>query len=376
MRKICYISGTRADFGLMRRTLLAIASEPGLALSVIATGMHLDPLYGLTVNEIRAAGLDILGEVPVPLDVTTGGTMARNIGHMLSGFTDLLERDRPDLVLLLGDRGEMLAGALAAIHLNIPVAHIHGGERSGTVDEALRHAISKLSHIHFTATAEGRQRLVRMGEDARHVHVVGAPGLDGLAEADREPREHILRRWGFDPDGRFALLVYHPVLQEADTAGDDATILLEALKRAGVQTLALMPNSDAGGISVRSALESVRGEPWVALAPHLERADFVAAMAAADIMIGNSSAGIIEAASFGTPVVNVGTRQNLRERNANTRDVPCEAGAIATAIAQAMERGRFPAENIYGDGHASERIVALLRETPLSRELLLKVNSY
>lgn len=376
MRRICYISGTRADFGLMRSTLQTIRDHPGLDLSVIATGMHLSPTYGNTVEEIGAAGLRIAARVPAPLEPATGATMARNIGLMLGAFTDTLESERPDVVLLLGDRGEMLAGALAGIHLNIPVAHIHGGERSGTVDEPVRHAVSKLSHLHFTATREARERLVRMGENPAHIHVTGAPGLDGLTDGDLPDRSDVARLHGLDPDRPFALMVYHPVLQEAATAADDARALLTTLTGAGVQVLALMPNADAGSDGVRAVLTEAKGRPGVTVRTHLARPAFIAAMARADLMVGNSSAGIIEAASFGTPVLNVGPRQNLRERNANVTDVAAEPGALAEGVAGLLARGRFPLQNVYGDGRAGERIAGLLAATPLDAALLMKVNGY
>lgn len=376
MRRICYISGTRADFGLMRSTLQAIRDHAALDLSVIATGMHLSPAYGNTAEEIAAAGLRIAASVPVPLDPATGATMARNIGTMLGAFTDVLERDRPDVVLLLGDRGEMLAGALAGIHLNLPVAHIHGGERSGTVDEPVRHAVSKLSHLHFTATEGARERLIRMGENPDHIHVTGAPGLDGLGAHDLPGRDEVARLHGLDPARPFALMVYHPVLQEAATSAHDARALLAALTAANVQILALMPNADAGSDGVRAVLSEAKGRPGLTVRTHLARPAFIAAMARADLMVGNSSAGIIEAASFGTPVLNVGPRQNLRERNANVVDVPAAANALAGGVARLLAHGRFPLQNIYGDGRAGERITRLLATASLDAALLMKVNGY
>ena len=376
MRKICYISGTRADFGLMRSTLTAIRDHAELELSIIVTGMHLSPEHGDTVKEIEAADLTIAAEVPVPMTPATGATMARNIGAMTTAFTDALESLHPDIVLLLGDRGEMLAGAIAGLHLNIPVAHIHGGELSGTVDEPVRHAISKLSHLHFTATAASRERLIRMGEAATSIHVTGAPGLDGLADEPIGDRLTVARQHGLNADRPFALMVYHPVLQEADTAGADARALLDALHKAGVQVLALMPNADGGSEAVRRVLTEAHGQKGVTVRTHLARPDFIAAMAHADLMIGNSSAGIIEAASFGTPVINVGRRQNLRERNANVRDVMAEPAVLAEAITAALARGRFPVKNLYGDGRTSERIADLLAATPLNAALMMKVNGY
>lgn len=376
MRRICYITGTRADFGLMQATLEAIHADAGLSLGILATGMHLDPAYGLTIEEIRATGLPIIGEAPVSLTPATGATMARGIGVMLNGFVDHLERERPDLVLLLGDRGEMLAGALAAIHLNIPVAHIHGGERSGTVDEPIRHAVSKLSHLHLTTTVAARERLIRMGEREDRVFVCGAPGIDRLAETPRPSREAICADYGFDPAAPLALLAMHPVLQDAERAGDDAALLTERLLNAGLQVVAVMPNSDAGSDGIRAAMAAARDQRGLVIETHLPRDRFVACMAAADIFAGNSSSGIIEAGTFGTPVINVGSRQRLRERNANVIDIDCTLQAIDEAITTALAHGRFAPVNIYGDGRAAERIVAVLRDTPLDAELMRKINVY
>lgn len=375
-RRIVYVSGTRADFGLMQSTLARIHADARLELGVLATGMHLSAAHGGTLREIEASGLPLVGTVPVDLEPPTGATMARNIGHMLAAFVPLLERTRADIVLLLGDRGEMLAGALAAIHLNVPVAHIHGGERSGTVDEPVRHAISKLSHFHFTATADARERLVRMGELPERVWVTGAPGLDGLRELGGRGRAELARGAGLDPARPVALLVFHPVLQEAAAAGAQAAAVVDSLKARGVQVLALLPNADAGSAAIRELLLARRDAGDLHLATHLPRPDFVAWMAAADVLVGNSSAGIIEAATFGTPVVNIGMRQNLRERNANVTDCAAEPAAIAAAIEAALRHGRYAARNVYGDGAAGARIVELLAGVPLGPQVLMKTNAY
>ena len=375
-RRIVYITGTRADFGLMHRTLAAIDADPMLSLSILATGMHLSAGHGGTFSEVEASGLRVAGCVPVSLEPATGATMARGIATMVAGFTEILEREQPDLVLLLGDRGEMLAGAIAALHLGMAVAHVHGGERSGTVDEPVRHAVSKLSHLHLAATREARDRLIRMGEDPAQVHVTGAPGIDGLADSPRQARDAVAARHGLDPDVPLALMVYHPVLQEAAAAGEEAGLVLDAILDAGAQAIVLMPNADAGSDKVREALEARRGRPGVTLVTHLRREDFLDAMARADVMVGNSSAGIIEAASFGTRVVNVGRRQNLRERNANVIDVPADPTDIGHAVAQALAAGRMTPANIYGDGAAAGRIVAVLRDVVLDARLMAKINGY
>lgn len=377
MRHVCYISGTRADFGLMRRTLEAVRAAGGLRLSVVATGMHLDERYGLTVREIEAAGLPVAASIRVDgTGAGTGAAMARDVSRMLAGMVDAFERLRPDIVLLLGDRGEMLAGAIAALHLNVPIAHVHGGERSGTIDESVRHAISKLSHFHFVATAQSRERLIRMGELPARIFVTGAPGLDGILEDASIARADLLAGVQFDAGRPVALFVFHPVVQEAEQAGPVASMILESLLDKGVQVLALRPNSDAGSAGVRAALDHQSGHPALRVVTHLPRPAFLSWMAAADLMVGNSSAGIIEAASFGLPVVNVGSRQNLRERNANVFDVEPAPRALADVLARALGNGRFGTQNVYGDGKASERITELLGTLPLDPSVLAKVNAY
>lgn len=376
VRRVCYVSGTRADFGLMQSTLLAIQASPELALDVVATGMHLSERFGLTVREIEAAGLSVGARIPVEIDIPTGAAMARNLARTLDGCVSAFERLQPDVVLLLGDRSEMMAGALAAIHLNIPVVHIHGGERSGTVDEPIRHAISKLSHFHFVSTQDARERLIRMGERAEHVFVTGAPGLDGLRELATLDRAALCKGVGFDPAKALALFVYHPVLQEADNAADEARALLDACMGQGLQVIAVMPNSDAGSEGVRAVLDGYAQLPQVRVLTHLPRPEFVSWMAACEIMVGNSSSGIIEAASFGTPVLNVGVRQNLRDRNANVTDVIVASPEFAEMFRSVLQHDRYEPKNVYGDGRAGQRIVELLGTLAISASVLLKSNAY
>ncbi len=375
-RRICYLTGTRADFGLMTSTLQAVRADPALELDLLVTGMHLSADHGHTVDEIAATGMCIRQRLPVALRPTTGATMARGIGHILTGVVDALQSDPPDLLLLLGDRGEMLAGAIAALHLGLPIVHIHGGERSGTVDEPVRHAISKLAHYHCVATAQSSERLIRMGEPASSVFVTGAPGLDGLADLARESRADLCAAVSLDPTRPVALMVFHPVLQEADDSARAATTILDALHAHGCQVVALMPNADAGSDAIRQVLESARQHAHVRVLTHLGRPRFAAWMAACDCMIGNSSAGIIEAATFGTPVLNLGSRQNLRERNANVIDLPLQAEPIRKAIGAALVTPRHACVNVYGDGAAGGRIVERLKTVPVGTALPAKTNAY
>jgi GDP/UDP-N,N'-diacetylbacillosamine 2-epimerase (hydrolysing) len=375
-RKVCYITGTRADFGLMRGTLAALRDSQTLELSIVVTGMHLSDKYGSTADDIKAAGLPVNAVVDVDLASATGATMARNLGKMVAGFVDAFLDIKPDLVLVLGDRGEMLAGAISAVHMNIPVVHIHGGERSGTIDESIRHAISKLSHFHFVSTSESRDRLVRMGEQAAHVYLTGAPGLDGIEALALHGREKLLQDAGLDPARPVALMVYHPVVQETENAGAGTTGIIDTLLARGLQLVALKPNSDAGSDQIRAALDAHAAHGDVRVVTHFPRELFVSWMAAADLMVGNSSAGIIEAASFGTPVVNIGSRQNLRERNANVTDVDVDSAAIGKAVEQALAHGRYERRNIYGDGRSVERIARLIETLSLDPSVMMKSNAY
>lgn len=377
-RKITYITGTRADFGLMKNCLHALARHPQISLDLLVTGMHLSSQHGLTVNEIVDARLPILAQIPVKLSPATGETMALALGEMVSGFTQALSQNRPDILLLLGDRGEMLAGALVALNLGIPVAHIHGGERSGTIDESIRHAISKLAHLHLVATEESRNRLIAMGEQAERVVCTGAPGLDGLLELPNTGRQEFCNKHGLNPDSSIAVIVFHPVVQQSALVAEQTRKLLDTLLKLNLQSVVMLPNSDAGSDEIRNIWESVRSQPGFVLFNHLPRSDFASLMSWADILVGNSSAGIIEAASFGIPVVNIGSRQNLRERNANVTDVSVEhvsqhLGPVMQAL---LKQGKFSPHNCYGDGHASQRIVQALLNLSLDPSILEKANAY
>ncbi len=382
-RKILYVTGSRADFGLMVSTLRRIANHPALELQLAVTGMHLSPLYGLTVRDIEAEGLPIGARIPINVEGRTQQCMAVGVGEAVIGLTYAIADARPDLVLVIGDRGEMLAAAIAAIHLSIPIVHLHGGELSGTVDEPVRHAITKLSHWHFVATEESRERIVRLGERPEHVWITGAPSLDDLAGPAATPRDEVLRTIGLPLDARYVLVLFHPVVQEIAHLRAQTRALADALadilpERAS-HVVWLAPNADAGSAEILCALEAdagiAVGLPVVRLT-HLPRPQFVAATKQALALVGNSSAGIIEAASLGTPVVNIGNRQHARERNANTIDCTADRALIAAALLQALEHGPWLPANRYGDGHAGERIVELLATLPIAPDLLDKVNTY
>lgn len=375
-RRVIYLSGTRADFGLMESTLKQIAATPGLQLALAVTGMHLSDAHGKTVDEIRASGLPICAEIALDMGTRSGKSMALGLADCLRGVTELLDREQPDVLLVLGDRGEMLAGAIAALHTGVPCVHMHGGELSGTIDEPVRHAISKLSSYHFVATPGSRERLLRMGEDDARIFVTGAPGLDGLTETAGMSREECLRGLGMADTDRFILALFHPVVQQAGQAKAQTQALLQAVQRAGLPVAWLEPNADAGSLEIIAALDETALPVGSVRLRHAPRPLFASAMRHCDVLVGNSSAGIIEAASFGTPVLNIGDRQRLRERNLNVIDVSSDAVAIEAGLREALRHGRGPCDNLWGDGKAGERIARLLATLPAGPELLEKVNSY
>jgi GDP/UDP-N,N'-diacetylbacillosamine 2-epimerase (hydrolysing) len=375
-RKIVYLTGTRADFGLMRSTLAHIATHPRLELALVVTGTHLSHSHGWTRADIEAAGFVIDHTIGLDVQTRSTTTMALAIADCLTGMARYLELARPDLLMVLGDRGEMLAGAVAALHAGVPVVHVHGGERSGTVDEPVRHAISKLSTHHLVATDESRIRLIRMGEDERRVTVVGAPGLDGLAQVGDVGREAIASQWGAGFGQPYVLVVFHPVVQQQQDAMRQTEVLIEAVNTLGLPVIWLEPNADAGALGVMEALNRHALPAGSRRVVHLERGLFVQAMHHAAVLLGNSSAGIIEAATFGTPVVNVGDRQRGRERNDNVRDVPVDPLAIAQALMQSLSVGRFPRHNRFGDGQTAARIAEWLSQVSLDPVWMEKCNAY
>jgi GDP/UDP-N,N'-diacetylbacillosamine 2-epimerase (hydrolysing) len=379
VRKILFVTGTRADFGLMASTLKQIHEHPLLRLEVVVTGMHLSDQCGATVRDIEQLNLPIVARLATDVELRTGAAMAGAIGQMIIQLTPVLEHSRPDIVLVIGDRGEMLAAAIAALHMGIPVAHLHGGERSGTVDESVRHAITKLSHWHFVATEESRDRVVALGERPENVWITGAPSLDDLERMRRVPRSQVLAGLGLPAAARYALVLFHPVVQEAAQTLNQTRNLIEAVRSTliaqGIDVLWFAPNTDAGSAGILQVLGDLK-ESRVKSVSHLPREQYLPALNHSELLVGNSSSGIIEAATFGTPVVNVGNRQRSRERNHNTLDCAYDVVSITDAIRHALLHGRYPAINRYGDGHSGAVITALLANQPLSADLLDKINTF
>ncbi|WP_443662000.1 UDP-N-acetylglucosamine 2-epimerase [Clostridium sp.] len=380
-RKIAVITGTRADYGIFYHILKEIEKHESLDLKLIVCGMHLCPEYGMTINEIEKDGFDIADKFETILASDTGASMAKSIGLSIISMAQSFERIKPDLLLILGDRGEMLAAATAAIHMNIPVAHIHGGEVTGTVDESVRHAITKLSHIHFPANEDSKQRIIKLGEKEKDIYVVGAPGLDYIKKTQYISRSEMLKRFELEDDKIF-LLTQHPVTTERDMVEWQIRETLDAVVELGYQTIVSYPNSDNGGREIIKVIEEYRAKyPFLKVFRNLSQVEYLSFLDIAEVMIGNSSSGIIEAPSFKLPVVNIGSRQDGRLRASNIIDVSYGKESVIRGIKKAIYDESFKIQleictNPYGDGNASGKIVQIISEVKLDRELLQKRITY
>ena len=380
-RKIAVITGTRADFGIFHHVLKEIEKQVTLDLKLIVCGMHLCPEFGMTINEIEKDGFEIADKFETILASDTGASMAKSIGLSIISMAQSFDRIKPDLVLILGDRGEMLGAATTAIHMNIPVAHIHGGEVTGTVDESIRHAITKLSHIHFPANEDSKQRILKLGEKEENIFVVGAPGLDYIRKTQYLSREEMLEKFELEDDKIF-LLTQHPVTTERDMVEWQIRETLDAVVELGYQTIVSYPNSDNGGREIIRVIEEYRAKyPFLRVFRNLSQVEYLSFLQISEVMIGNSSSGIIEAPSFRLPVVNIGSRQDGRLRACNIIDVPYGKETVKDGINKAINDMDFKKQlksctNPYGDGNASGKIAKILSEIKLDRELIQKQITY
>ncbi len=380
-RKVCVITGTRAEYGLLKPILERIRSSRSLRLSLIATGMHLAREFGNTVELILADGFPVDARVDMLLSGDTPQAMAKSLGVGIYGIAQALEEIKPEVVLVLGDRVEALAGASAGFLSGLAVAHVHGGDVARGLDEPMRHAITKLSHLHFAATSKSRERLIKMGERPEHVFQVGAPGLDVILKERLLSQREVRRRFGLKPHERPLLVVQHPLTTEPDRARDQMLITLGAIKSLGERTFLIYPNADAGGRAMIEAIREHEGLPFLTTFVNLPRREYLSLLKMARVLVGNSSSGIIEAPAFRIPAVNIGERQAGRERSTNIIDVPHREEEILRAIRKAARDRAFlkrveTCHNPYGDGRAGERIARILKRVSLDESLLAKSLTY
>lgn len=380
-RKVCVVLADRANYGRLKPLMRAIAARPELELQVIATGTTVLERFGLPVEIVRQDGFRVDGEIYIELEGSTPATMAKSVGFGVVEFASELQRLKPDVVLLIGDRYETLAAAIAAGYMNICVAHIQGGEVSGSIDESARHAISKFAHYHFPSTPRAAGYLERMGERPETILAVGCPGSDLAMSLDPGLDDEVVNRYGsgarISAAEPFLLAVFHPTTTEYGGERRQMEEVLEALGALAMQTVLLWPNVDAGSEHISKIIRVFRDRrrpAWLRTLTNLGPEDYLQVLAHAACAVGNSSSFVRDAGYFGTPVVLVGSRQDGRETGGNVVRVEPEADEIVAAARRQIARGRYPASTLYGDGRVSARIVeALARLAPYVQKRLAYV---
>jgi GDP/UDP-N,N'-diacetylbacillosamine 2-epimerase (hydrolysing) len=376
------LTGTRAEYGLLKPIMNAIKNDSFLNLSIIATGMHLSKEFGFSINEIIKDGFEINEKVKMNPEKDTGFSMAQAIGRGVIGIAYAIKKINPDLLLVLGDRIEVLSGVIATAYMNILIAHIHGGDITrGGHDESARHAISKFSHIHFTATKKSADRLQKMGEDNWRIFIVGAPCLDTILNINYLSKRDLVKKFNINPKKPFILLLQHAVSTEPEKAEFQITETLEALNEIKIQTITIYPNSDAGGRVIIKKIKEYEKYSFQKSYKNLPQQEYLSLLKYASVLVGNSSSGIIESSSFKLPVVNIGIRQDGREKAKNVIDVNHDRIKIKKAVEKALYDKKFKeivnnSKNPYGDGKTSERIVKILKNLKIDDKLIKKQISY
>ncbi|BBO04176.1 MULTISPECIES: UDP-N-acetylglucosamine 2-epimerase [Bradyrhizobium] len=369
-KKICVVIGSRANYSSIKSAMRAIQNHPALELQLIVAASAVLDRYGSVVNLIEQDGFKPHARVTMLIEGETPATMAKSTGLGLIELPTLFEQLAPDVVMTVGDRFETMATTLAAAYMNIPVAHTMGGEVSGTIDESIRHAVTKFAHIHFPASEGAKERIIRLGELPKHVHMVGCPRIDLvadiLANSNGKLNDHLFDLGvgeRFSIDEPFVLISQHPVTTEYGAGEEQITMTLEAVREQGLAAIVLWPNSDAGSDDISRGIRKWRErklDDRMHFFKNLPIEVYVNLMRATACLIGNSSSGIREGAYVGTPVVNIGSRQNMRDRGENVIEVPYNKGAISKAIAKQVAHGRYTMNPIYGDGTAGIKIADIL----------------
>lgn len=382
MKKIAIITGTRAEYGLLRPVIKSIKKGVNLKLQLVVTGSHLETKFGETIKEIKK-DFKIDKTLKLPLKKDTNEAMSILIGNSILGFTKIFKRLKPSIALVIADRVETFGATIAAFYMNIPIVHIHGGDKSigGNLDDSARHAITKLAHIHLAATKQSAQRIIKLGEESWRVHVVGAPGLDVIVNGVVPSSKKVAKKYNLDLSEPILLVIQHPVTTEITNAEKQTRETLEAIKELGFNTIIIYPNADAGGRKMIKVIEKYRKYPFIQIYKSIPRDDYLGIMKITSVMVGNSSSGIIETPIFHLPVVNIGSRQEGRERANNIIDVEYNKNQIKKAVRTALYDKKFlkqvkNCKNPYGNGKAGVKIVKILEKIKIDKNLLQKKITY
>lgn len=372
--KLLFINGSRGEWGYIR-PLIEQCIAAGIGYSICATNMLLLQGYGNLVAEIKKDGFLIEDEIFMSLEGSNHYSMVKSLGIFLSSFVDVLYRQKPDWIILAGDRGEQLIGAIAGAYTYTPVAHIQAGERSGNIDGTARHALGKFAHLHFAANEDAAERLLKLGEESFRVHNVGAPQLDDMKKGLISSLPELARNYGFEERSPYLLVVQHPVTEEMDRAEKQVKVLVESLNHFNMRKIWILPNNDAGSATVRRVLLQQRRAD-IQIYENLTRKDYLGLLKHSRAIIGNSSSGLLEAPTFCIPAVNIGRRQANRVQGLNVINtnfiVPECIRAIERAISSEFLASIKDCVNPYGDGNSSKKILDILQNTAINDKLLIK----
>jgi len=376
-RKISVITGTRAEYGILRPILKKISQSKKLDLYLIVTSMHLSNKYGKTIDEIKKDGFKIYATVDILGKDDSTYFMAKSLGEGIIKFSKIFRKIKPDINLILGDRDEMLASALSAYHMNIPNGHIHGGDKSqGGIDEYNRHAITKISNIHFAATKRSKNRIIKMGENPKYVFLTGSPSVDEIVNNKINTKKELEKKYKLKFSGKEILLLQHPVTTQTKLSGKQILNTLKAILKLKNITLCIAPNSDAGHKKIFENLKTFSKKyKFIKLYKSIPRKDFLGLLKNCGVLVGNSSSGMIEASYFDIPVVNIGTRQRGREKGRNVIDVSDSTNSIYKGILKSMKirkNKKFKKEYLYGRGNSAAKIVNYLEKIKINNKLIEK----
>jgi UDP-hydrolysing UDP-N-acetyl-D-glucosamine 2-epimerase len=372
-RKICVVVASRANYGRIKTVLAALKNHPDVELQIVATASALLYRFGQVVEIMRADGFVPDAQVHVMLEGDSPSTMVKSTGFAIQELGTVFEFLKPDIVLTVADRYETLATAVAASYMNIHVAHTQGGEVTGSIDESVRHAITKLSHFHLVTTKISKDRVIQMGENPSNVFLTGCPAMDAIASLDMMLSNDLLDKYGgvgasIDLSKPYLMVLQHPVTTEHKSAADQILETIKAIKRIAMPTIWLWPNIDAGTDAISHELRrfrEVEKPNWLRMHRNFSVEDYARLMNSCACFVGNSSSALREGAFLGTPSVNIGTRQSNRERGSNVIDVDIDADAIEDAIQKQLAHGRYSHDPLFGDGHASIRIAEILAKVEL-----------
>lgn len=378
--KVCHFNGKRGGFGALKRTLRAIAADPDLELQIVVSDMHLSDKFGKTLSEVQGefkidAFIDMEQKGDSPAD------RSEAMGVCLRDASRVFEKLRPDLLLVLGDRGEVLSAVIAAINLGIPVFHVEGGDVTGNLDESFRHAITKMAHVHFPSNTEAAERIKRMGEEDWRVHVAGDAHIDPIVAGEYNSPQEMRAKYGLGEE-KYLIVLQHSVTTEPEKSKDQMAEVMAAVEKTGLPAIVVYPCSDQGYGGIIEVIEQYRNNPKFRIHKNIPAPDFLGLLAGAEAIVGNSSSGIKEAPYLYVPAINIGKRQKDRPRDRAVIDVP---DSEREAILSAINKARFDAgyrsnlsacRSLYGEGRCAETIVKTIKETPLDVKLFEKRMAY